>query len=178
MSNKWRRYLYLLVDRFDHGNYALRRIDASTLFFPTTNHKNIAPAAATATAGIEDARLPRPFISFTASPASDCGSRVLDFFTLFGRGKNKSLIAGADENGFTFICDLRQQTVYNQRRLNEPKQFPSPSGTRSTSWSGGRSCPSTAAAASNPSCTTESHPPSTRRISSRTGAAAAAAICA
>jgi hypothetical protein len=42
---------------------------------------------------------------------------------LFGRGKNKSLIAGADENGFTFIYDLSQQIVYNQRRLNEPKLF-------------------------------------------------------
>ena len=116
--SKWRRYLYLLVDPFDQGYYPLRRIDASSLFFSATNHKNITCATA-----IEDARLPQPFISFSASPSSDTGSRVLSFFTLLGRGKNKSLIAGADENGFTFIYDLRQQTVYPQCRLNEPKQI-------------------------------------------------------
>jgi hypothetical protein len=109
-------------------------IDASTLFFPTTNHKNIAPAAATATAGIEDARLPRPFISFIASPSSDCGSRILPRLLHLVRTRRDQ------ENEFTFIYDLRQQTVYHQRRLNEPKQFETVSvavgeeGTCSQPW--------------------------------------------
>jgi hypothetical protein len=37
--------------------------------------------------------------------------RILDLSTLFGRGETKSLIAGADENGFTFIYNLDQRTV-------------------------------------------------------------------
>ncbi|CAL4978493.1 unnamed protein product [Urochloa decumbens] len=109
--SKWRRYLYLLVDRFDKGTYPLRRIDSSSLFFPMNQH--IAPSK------VEDARLPQPYLSFTPTPSSDNGSRNLDFFTLFGR------IAGADENGFTFLYDLDQRTVHNalRLRLNEPKQI-------------------------------------------------------
>jgi len=54
-----------------------------------------------------------------ASPTADYGSRVLDFFTMFGRGEKKSLIAGADENGLIVMYDLAQRTVHNQVRLNE-----------------------------------------------------------
>ena len=94
----------------------MRRIDASTLFC-SANQKIITPAE------IEDAWLPPPFFSFTASPTAEYGSRVLDFFTLFGRGEGekKSLVAGADENGLTVMYDLAQQTVHNQVRLNEQK---------------------------------------------------------
>nr|CAB3477972.1 unnamed protein product [Digitaria exilis] len=46
----------------------------------------------------------------------------MDFFTLFGRGKTKSLIAGADENGVTVIYDVDERTLHSYLRLNEPKQ--------------------------------------------------------
>jgi len=49
--------------------------------------------------------------------------RILDFSTLFGLGETKSLIAGADENGFTFIYNHDQRTVYDKRRLNDPTQI-------------------------------------------------------
>ncbi|CAO2161502.1 unnamed protein product [Urochloa humidicola] len=116
--SKWRRYLYLLVDRFNKGTYPLRRIDSSSLFFPM-NQQHIAPSK------VEDARLPQPCLSFTPTRCSDgSGSRNMDFFASFGRGEKKSLIAGADENGFTFLYDLDQRTVHNALglRLNEPKQ--------------------------------------------------------
>ena len=109
--SKWRRYLYLLLDHSSKENYPLRRIDASTLF--CSANQKITPAE------IEDTRLPPPFISFTASPTADYGSRVLDFFTMFGHGEKKSLIAGADENGLIVMYDLAQRTVHNQVRLNE-----------------------------------------------------------
>ena len=89
--SKWRRYLYLLLDHSNKRNYPMRRIDASALFYPV-NEKITHPTE------IEDARLPAPFISFTASPTADYASRVLDFFTLLGRGEKKSLVAGANEN--------------------------------------------------------------------------------
>ncbi|CAL4952274.1 unnamed protein product [Urochloa decumbens] len=116
--SKWRRYLYLVMDRFDKGIYPLRRIDSSSLFFPA-NHLHIAPSK------VEDARLPQPYLSFTPTPCTDgTGSRNLDFFALFGRGeRKKSLIAGSDENGFTVMYDLHQRTVHNTLRLNEPKQI-------------------------------------------------------
>lgn len=98
--SKWRRYLYLLVDRCDKATYPLRRIDSSGLFFPTDQH--ITPTT------VEDARLPQPCISFTPTPSSDCSSRIVYLFTLFGRGEKKSLIAGADENGVTVIYDLNE----------------------------------------------------------------------
>jgi len=107
-------YLYLLLEHSSKENYPMRRIDASTLFC-SANQKIITPAE------IEDAWLPPPFISFTASPTADYGSRVLDFFTMFGHGEKKSLIAGADENDLTVMYDLAQQTVHNQVRLNEQK---------------------------------------------------------
>jgi hypothetical protein len=94
----------------------MRRIDASTLFLPTNQGTTTAPPAR-----IEDARLPPPFISFTASPCPDFGSRFLDFFAMFGRGETKSLVAGADENGFTVMYDLDQRNIYHHCRLNEPK---------------------------------------------------------
>ena len=109
--SKWRRYLYLLLDHSNKRNYPMRRIDASTLF--CSANQKITPAE------IEDTRLPPPFISFTASPTADYGSRVLDFFTMFGHGEKKSLIAGADENGLIVMYDLAQRTVHNQVRLNE-----------------------------------------------------------
>ncbi|KAG2602139.1 hypothetical protein PVAP13_5KG647900 [Panicum virgatum] len=115
--SKWRRYLYLLLDHSSKENYPLHRIDASTLFCPA--NQKITPTE------IEDARLPAPFISFTASPTAEYGSRVLDFFTLFGRGEGekKSLVAGADENGLTVMYDLARRTVHYQVGLNEPKDI-------------------------------------------------------
>ncbi|RLN05217.1 hypothetical protein C2845_PM13G14310 [Panicum miliaceum] len=148
--SKWRRYLYLLLDHSDKGNYPMRRIDASTLFCPV--NQKITPTE------IEDARLPAPFISFTASPTADYGSRVLDFFTLFGRGEKKSLIAGADENGLTVMYDLDQRTVHNQLRLNEQKDIdvaPSPSVTPYMSSIGLHSCAT--AAALKPLCMTKEY---------------------
>jgi hypothetical protein len=45
---------------------------------------------------------------WTASPSPDFGSRFLGFFAMFGRGETKiSLVAGADENGFTVMYDQR-----------------------------------------------------------------------
>ncbi|CAL4958884.1 unnamed protein product [Urochloa decumbens] len=116
--SKWRRYLYLVMDRFDKGIYPLRRIDSSSLFFPA-NQPHATPSK------VEDARLPQPCLSFTPTPCTDgTGSRNFDFFALFGRGeRKKSLIAGADENGFTVMYDLDQRTVHNTLRLNEPKQI-------------------------------------------------------
>jgi hypothetical protein len=57
---------------------------------------------------------------WTASPSPDFGSRFLGFFAMFGRGETKiSLVAGADENGFTVMYD--QRNIYHHCRLNEPK---------------------------------------------------------
>ncbi|KAK3148612.1 hypothetical protein QOZ80_3BG0297150 [Eleusine coracana subsp. coracana] len=115
MSNKWRRYLYLVVDHLD-GTYLLRRIDSSTLFFPAT--QKITPSVRE----IADARLPPPYISFAPSGFGETvGS--LDFFTMFGRGSKKSLIAGADEDGYTFMFDVDHRIIHNHVRLNSPKQY-------------------------------------------------------
>ncbi|KAF8780192.1 hypothetical protein HU200_001857 [Digitaria exilis] len=97
--------------------YPLRRIDASRLFYPADQKITTTPPQ------VEDDRLREPFISFSASPTAEYGSRVLDFFAMFGRGENKSLIAGADENGLTVMYDLAQRTVHNQLRLNSPKHI-------------------------------------------------------
>ncbi|KAF8780226.1 hypothetical protein HU200_001895 [Digitaria exilis] len=98
----------------DNTTYPLRRIDASILF------------SSTGTAGssmkLEEARLPPPFISFTP-PRGTCTYGKLDFFSRFGQGKNKSFIAGADQNGCTFLYDLDQRTVHRQVRLNQPKMW-------------------------------------------------------
>lgn len=106
----WRRYVYLLVNNFNRATYPLRRINASSLF-SSSNNNSMKP---------EEAHLPNPFISFTP-PRSNYGNGRLDFFSLFGRGKNKSLIAGADQKGFTFLYDLDQHAIHKQVCLNEPK---------------------------------------------------------
>uniref|UniRef100_A0A0A9CCG1 Uncharacterized protein n=1 Tax=Arundo donax TaxID=35708 RepID=A0A0A9CCG1_ARUDO len=116
MSRGWRRYLYLLMDDLDQGTYPLRRIDASTLFFPP--HQKKIPSSTIETV---EARLPQPCISFTPTPAG-YGTGGLDFFTLFGVGGNKSLIAGSDVNGFTVMYDLDKRTLHCPLSLNEPKQ--------------------------------------------------------
>ncbi|KAK3150242.1 hypothetical protein QOZ80_3AG0230710 [Eleusine coracana subsp. coracana] len=41
---------------------------------------------------------------------------------MFGRGSNKSLIAGADEDGYTFMLDVNHRIIHNHVRLNSPKQ--------------------------------------------------------
>lgn len=102
--------MYLLVNNFNRATYPLRRINASSLF-SSSNNNSMKP---------EEARLPSPIISFTP-PRSNYGNGRLDFFSLFGRGKNKSLIAGADQKGFTFLYDLDQRAIHKQVCLNEPK---------------------------------------------------------
>ncbi|CAN6183331.1 unnamed protein product [Urochloa humidicola] len=37
--DKWRRYVCLAVNQFGYGTYPLRRIDASSLFYPTNPTK-------------------------------------------------------------------------------------------------------------------------------------------
>ncbi|CAL4928692.1 unnamed protein product [Urochloa decumbens] len=110
----WRRHVYLLVNNFNRATYPLRRIDASSLFSSNT------AGTASRSMKLEEARLPNPFISFTP-PQDKHGNGRLDFFSLFGPGKNKSLIAGADQNGLTFMYDLDQRAVHRQVCLNEPK---------------------------------------------------------
>ncbi|OEL37531.1 hypothetical protein BAE44_0001449 [Dichanthelium oligosanthes] len=109
MTN-WRRYVYLLVNNFSRATYPLRHIDASSLFFSSTNHqiKAMNSGGMAMAMALEEPRLPRPYLSFTPSP-DKYGNGTLEFFSLFGRGKNKSLIAGADQNGFTFLYDLDQR---------------------------------------------------------------------
>ncbi|EER92979.1 uncharacterized protein LOC8059477 [Sorghum bicolor] len=111
----WRRYVYLLVNNFNRATYPLRRINASSLFSSSNNNN-------TSMMKPEEARLPNPFISFTP-PLSNYGNGILNFFSLFGRGKNKSLIAGADQQGFTFLYDLDQHAIHKQVLLNEPKIY-------------------------------------------------------
>ncbi|KAF8780394.1 hypothetical protein HU200_001507 [Digitaria exilis] len=106
-----RRHVYLLVNNFNRATYPLRRIDVSTLFSSTDT------ASSTK---LSEAPLPQPFISF-APPRGTCFYGKLDFFSRFGQGKNKSFIAGADQNGGTFLYDLDQRTVHSQVRLNQPK---------------------------------------------------------
>ncbi|KAK3150395.1 hypothetical protein QOZ80_3AG0232630 [Eleusine coracana subsp. coracana] len=112
--SKWRRYLYLVVDHLQGTYYPLRRIESSNLFFPATQK-------ITTNATVE-ARLPPPYMSFAPSDFRDTIG-TLNFFTMFGRGATKRLIAGADESGFTFMYDVGQRTVHvSDLRLNSPKQ--------------------------------------------------------
>lgn len=116
MMRNWRRHVYLLVNNFRRGTYPLRRIDASSLFPSNT-------AGTACRIEPEEAQLPNPFISFTPPPRYDHGGGTLEFFSLFGPGKNKSLIAGADHNGLTFLYDLDQRAVHKPICLNEPKMW-------------------------------------------------------
>ncbi|CAN6285946.1 unnamed protein product [Urochloa humidicola] len=113
----WRRHVYLLVHNFNRATYPLRRIDASSLF---SSNSSADHTATSMKLKLEEARLPNPFISFTP-PQGKYGNGRLYFFSLFGPRKNKSFIAGADQNGLTFMYDLDQRAVHRQVCLNEPK---------------------------------------------------------
>jgi len=111
--NKWRRYLYLVVDEWGQGAYPLRRIDSSTLFFSRNQVKEAATAAAAFT--IEETPLPRPQLSFT--PSLHRGN--LKFIGLFGNGRKKSHLAALEYGGVSHIYDVEHRTMQEIASPNE-----------------------------------------------------------
>ncbi|RCV28848.1 hypothetical protein SEVIR_5G441800v4 [Setaria viridis] len=109
--NRWRRYLYLLVDDLN-GTYPLRRINASNLFF-ARNQVNRVNEALT----IEETPLPRPHLSFT--PSQDRGR--LEFFGFFGHGRKKSYLAAVDFDGVSYMYDVERRTMHEIASPNEYK---------------------------------------------------------
>ncbi|RCV28849.1 hypothetical protein SETIT_5G435900v2 [Setaria italica] len=109
--NKWRRYLYLVVDNVN-GTYPLRRIDASTLFYPRDGWKR--PPR------LQETPLPHPHLHFTPSRIKD-GKGALEFFGFFGRGQKKSLLAAVDYKGFSQTYDAEDRTIHVIVSPNEPK---------------------------------------------------------
>ena len=111
--NKWRRYLYLVVDEWGQGAYPLRRIDSSTLFFSRNQVKEAAAAAAAFT--VEETPLPRPQLSFT--PSLHRGN--LKFIGLFGNGRKKSHLAALEYGGVSHIYDVEHRTMQEIASPNE-----------------------------------------------------------
>ncbi|CAL4928931.1 unnamed protein product [Urochloa decumbens] len=109
--NKWRRYLYLVVDNVN-GTYPLRRIDASTLFF-SRNQVKIPHT-------LEETPLPHPHLYFSPSRTMD-GKGSLEFFGFFGRGQKKSLLAAVDYKGVSHTYDAQDCTIQDIISPNEPK---------------------------------------------------------
>ncbi|KAL6907713.1 hypothetical protein ACP4OV_002752 [Aristida adscensionis] len=112
-----RRYVYVVVNNFSLSSFPLRCIEASTLFVSNNQMK--------ATRELEEGRLPRPDISFIPRPKGH-GNGRLEFLMPFGRGKNKSLIAATDEEGFTSLYDVIKRAVLRPVVLNRPTPFYSP----------------------------------------------------
>ncbi|CAL4937585.1 unnamed protein product [Urochloa decumbens] len=106
--NKWRRYLYLLVDDLK-GTYPLRRIDASSLFL-SKNQVNQALA-------VEETPPPRTTVSFT--PSRDRGR--LEFLGFFGRGPNRSHLAAVDYYGLSHTYDVGRRTMHEIASPNHCK---------------------------------------------------------
>ncbi|RLN18404.1 uncharacterized protein C2845_PM02G38420 [Panicum miliaceum] len=109
--NKWRRYLYLVVDDVN-GTYPLRRIDSSTLFFSRNQMQT--PYT------LVDTPLPRPHLHFTPSRTKD-GNGALEFFGFFGRRQMKSLLAAVDYKGVSHMYDAQDRSIHGIVSPNEPK---------------------------------------------------------
>ncbi|CAL4926678.1 unnamed protein product [Urochloa decumbens] len=111
--DKWRRYVCLAVNQFGYGTYPLRRIDASSLFYPTnpTNVTTMPP---------DEPPLPDPCISFSPS-RPHIGKGSLDFFGFFGLGKKKTLLAAVDCNGVSHTYDVDDRVISEIASPQEPK---------------------------------------------------------
>ncbi|CAN6323015.1 unnamed protein product [Urochloa humidicola] len=114
--DKWRRYVCLAVNQFSYGTYPLRRIDASSLFYPTNPTK-------VTTMPPDEAPLPDPCISFSPSRPR-IGTERLDFFGFFGLGQKKTLLAAVNYNGIshTYDVDDRIRIISEIASPQEPKR--------------------------------------------------------
>ncbi|KAL6648942.1 hypothetical protein ACP70R_013166 [Stipagrostis hirtigluma subsp. patula] len=69
--------------------------------------------------GRRASKLPEPDLSFAARD----GEGNMEFFALFGRGENKSLIAAVDQNGFAIMYDLDGRVVHYMANPHKPRKF-------------------------------------------------------
>ncbi|CAL5082996.1 unnamed protein product [Urochloa decumbens] len=102
--DRWRRYVCLVANKNCTGTYPLRRIDASSLFYPKNNQVRLADTPP------EEHPLPLPYISFSPSRSS-FGKGILDFFGLFGVGEKKTLLAAVDYRGVSLMYDVDDRVI-------------------------------------------------------------------
>ncbi|KAL6609668.1 hypothetical protein ACP70R_039637 [Stipagrostis hirtigluma subsp. patula] len=125
-----RRSVYLLVENIRQGTFALRRINMAGFFYPTkppngslgaaaTNHAAACSANNPSTSRIEDARLPRPVITFRP-PSSEYDAGSMQFMR-FSRHGGENHIIGADQRRNVISYDADAHTVHVMPRLNYPK---------------------------------------------------------
>ncbi|KAF8737140.1 hypothetical protein HU200_014194 [Digitaria exilis] len=91
------------------ASYPLRRIAASSLFYPSANQAKSSTTHHTPMP-LDEPPLPRPCISFMPSRSS-WGKGALDFFGFFGVGKNKTLLAAVDYRGVSYTYDVDGRVV-------------------------------------------------------------------
>ncbi|CAL4905037.1 unnamed protein product [Urochloa decumbens] len=119
-----RRYLHL-VSSAGRGMYALSRMDASRLFYPSKEEARTAQATARASNGSKTpgglgstGRLPEPSIHYEPfSSAISYHNRSRDVFALFG----KSSILCSDSVGYTSIYNTETFSFQGMPRMNSPK---------------------------------------------------------
>ncbi|CAN6309846.1 unnamed protein product [Urochloa humidicola] len=113
--DKCRRYVCLVVNNLA-GAYPLRRIDASSLFYPMNQAVNQVRFALPP----DELQLPPPTISFSPSRSS-FGKGILDFFGLFGHGQKKTLLAAMDYQGVSFMYDVDDCIITDITKPQAPK---------------------------------------------------------
>ncbi|KAL6847552.1 hypothetical protein ACP4OV_022578 [Aristida adscensionis] len=119
--SRWRRYVYLLVDRFNKGTHPLRRIDASSLFVQEKTRRKQPWMLFALTSGMVYCLGPTSLSLLHTSIVANSNG-ILEFCALFGYGRKKSLIAGVDRTGsIGFMYDLAENAIHNLARINEPK---------------------------------------------------------
>ncbi|PAN18731.1 hypothetical protein PAHAL_3G221400 [Panicum hallii] len=140
-----RRFLYLLRDSVSHrlgdsisqlqSNFALHRINMSGLFYPTRPPPNrptgAADAGRTTAAGrspnttvtVEDARLPRPLITFQ-SPSSYSSLGCMGFMLFSSARGGKDQIVGIDQWGNTLLYSTDLHFIRVMPTLKQRKRMP------------------------------------------------------